>query len=338
MPSPRLLIIGILTLALLSSCSTGRFYSQAAKGQFEILARSRPLSVVKDDPTTPPHIRSQLILAERLLEFAENELSLHPGTAYSAYADLGRDHVVWNIFAAAELSLTPKEWRYPIVGKLNYRGYFSEEAALSAAQALEDEGYDTVVGEVDAYSTLGWFRDPLLNTFIEDNEILLAELIFHELTHRRLFRKGQTAFNEALATAVSYEGVRRWLQAEGKSDQLDNYALLLQRRAAFYAHVESTRQELRTLYASPGTRPEKLRRKTELLAALQDDFRALHRRWGSSGSNYWLAKPLNNAHLVASATYQQHLPLFENLLKTHQNNLPNFFRAAKKLPKIEDED
>ncbi len=328
----------VFLILLMISCSTGCFYTQAVKGQFEILSRSRPLSVAKNDPATPPKIRSQLILAERLLEFAENELSLDPGTAYSAYADLGRDHVVWNIFAAPKLSLTPKEWWYPIVGKLNYRGYFNEESARKAVQGLEDDGYDTVVGEVDAYSTLGWFRDPLLNTFIENKEILLAELIFHELTHRRLFRKGETAFNEALATAVSYEGVRRWLQAEGKSDQLDDYALLLKRRAEFYAHVEHTRGALRALYASPRTRAEKLRRKTELLAALQDDFRALHRRWGSRGGNYWLAKPLNNAHLVASATYQEHLPLFENLLRTHHQSLDDFFRAAKKLPKIEDED
>jgi len=329
-------LLSAVLIPLMGSCSTGHFFLQAAKGQFEILSRSRPLAVVKNDPATPPNIRSQLILAERLVEFAGNELSLHPGTAYSAYADLGREHVLWNIFAAPELSLTAKEWRYPIVGKLDYRGYFKETSARQVAQDLEDDGYDTVVGGVDAYSTLGWFRDPLLNTFIEDREILLAELIFHELTHRRLFRKGETAFNEALATAVSYEGVRRWLQAEGKSDQLADYALLLTRRAEFYAHVERTSGELRALYASSRTRAEKLRHKTELLAALQDDFRTLHRRWGSRGGDYWLAKPLNNAHLVASATYREHLPLFGNLLKIHHQNLDRFFRAAKKLPKIED--
>ena len=301
----------------------------------DILARSEPLETVKKRPDTSAELKSQLILSEKLLTFAKNELHLKPGSAYSAYADLKRDHVVWNIFAAPELSLEPKEWSYPIVGALEYRGYFKEEDAQAEADKLKAQGYDVIVGGVDAYSTLGWFRDPLLNTFIHENELALAELIFHELAHRQLFRKGETAFNEALATAVSYHGVRQWLRSQGKTAELKKYEQLLVRRTEFYDHIDRARSDLETLYASTKTKDQKRRQKRQILDALQTDFRELRRRWKTKGGEHWLDQPLNNAHLVASATYHEHLPVFEDLIQQHNGDIKAFFKAAKKLPSLE---
>ena len=319
----------------LSSCGTVHFYGQAAAGQWEIMRKSRPSARVMSDPETPPELRKQLAAVERIRTFAKEHLGLPGDESYGRYADLGRPHVVWVLYAAPEFSLEPKTWWYPTLGTLDYRGYFREEDSESLAAELRGEGYDVAVGGTDAYSTLGWLHDPVLNTFVHSADVDLAELIFHELTHRKLFRNGDTAFNESLANAVGEEGVRRWLRHEGRTADLKRFEARLIRRAQFYDRIDHTRGELTRLYAS-GLGPEEMRRrKAAIFADLQDRFRELRRRWGGRGLESWLTEDINNAHLISIATYHEHIPDFQRLLAECRGDLDLFFKRAEdfQLPK-----
>ncbi len=215
----RWLAVPAFLLAVLATtgCQSLGYYGQAIKGQYEIVARQESIEKLLADPHTPAPLKAKLQLVESLRAFAAKDLKLPVDGHYQKYADVRRRFVVWNVEAAPEFSLEPKSWWYPIVGSLEYRGYFSERGATNYAARLRKKGYDVYVGGVQAYSTLGWFKDPVLNTFIFEPEPDLAEILFHELAHQQVFASGDTDFNEAFATTVGQEGARRWLRAQGRS-------------------------------------------------------------------------------------------------------------------------
>lgn len=249
--NPLNAIAAAAMLAGLCSCSTLRFYSQAARGQMEMLRKAKPVTKVMADPKSKPLLKQKLTTVDDILDFAEKELHLPAKGQYRRYANLGRRHAVWVVFAAPEFSVEPKTWSYPLLGKLAYRGFFQEALANAEADKLRAQGYDVYVAGVDAYSTLGFFRDPLLNTFIGRSDADLAELIFHELTHQRLYLSGDTDFNEAFATAVGQEGARRWLRARGRLKELAQYEKEMRVERKFIKLVLETREELKGIYAPP---------------------------------------------------------------------------------------
>ncbi|MBK1884257.1 aminopeptidase [Luteolibacter pohnpeiensis] len=325
---PALVFSLIFTL---TGCQTIEFYRQAIGGQIEILTKSRPTEKVLADPAVAEKVKVKLREVEQIREFASTSLSLPGDESYGKYADLGREYVSWVLYAAPEFSLKPKTWWYPTLGELDYRGYFRAEDSNQLAEKLRAEGYDVCVGGVDAYSTLGWFHDPVLNTFVAYSDVDLAELIFHELTHRKLFRNGDTDFNESLANAVSEIGVQRWLAANHRDADLKKYRERLVKRQEFYAQIEIARGALEKLYAS-GIPPEQMReRKKAILADLQQAFRDLRKRWGGRGLEGWLKEDINNAHLVSLITYQEHVPAFKQLLEECGGDLDVFFKKAKDL-------
>lgn len=319
---------------VVAGCNTVTFYRQAIGGQMEIVRKSRPNGEVISDPGSAADLKKKLAQVEEMRAFAKAHLSLPGDESYGKYADLGRKHVTWVVYAAPEFSLEPKTWWYPTLGKLDYRGFFQEESTERLAAELRAEGYDVYTGGVDAYSTLGWLHDPVLNTFVGSDDVDLAELIFHELTHRKYFRNGATAFNESLANAVAEEGVKRWLAHHGRKADLRKFQARLVRRGQFYDQIDQTRAELTALYASGKPEAEMRRRKRELFASLQGSFRELRRKWGGRGLEGWLKMELGNAHLVSVATYHQHLPDFRRLLEECGGDLELFFRRVEdfKLP------
>lgn len=334
MTSVRLPLRCLALLALpwlLGSCQTLGFYGQAIGGQAEILRKSKPIPPMLADPATDPALRRQLQSVQEIRAFASDHLTLPGDESYGRYADLGREHVTWVLYAAPEFSLEPKTWWYPTLGRLDYRGFFREEDTEELAAKLRAEGLDVQTGGVDAYSTLGWFHDPVLNTFVHAADVDLAELIFHELTHRKLFRSGDTMFNESLANAVAEEGVRRWLKHEGRLADLKKYEARLVRRAEFYDRIDSTRAELERLYASGASPDEMRKKKAALFADLRDRFRELRRKWGGRGLEGWLTRDINNADLVSLATYQEQVPAFHRLLEECGGDLELFFKRAKHL-------
>lgn len=326
----RACLISVASLAF-SGCGTLHFYTQGAIGQAEILYKSRPNQRVLDSPETSSSLKSQIILAQSLCDFATRELALPGNSAYRKYTDLGRKHVVFVLHASPEFSLEPKTWYYPLVGDLDYRGYFSEENTIRYAEKLRAQGLDIYHGGTDAYSTLGFFHDPLLNTFIDYPEINLAEIIFHELTHRRVFVKGDTTFNESLANTVAEEGVRRWLTSQNRKADLQDYEERLIRRREFYAEIELARKHLTKLYASSLQEDQMRLRKRQIFAELKSRAKALQKRWGGKQLAEWLRQDLTNAHLIALTVYNQDIGKFKKLLTESNGDFEAFFKKVEAL-------
>jgi predicted aminopeptidase len=189
---------GVLALPalLLSACADLGYYAHTIQGQWEVLSKRQSIAGLLESPDTSQELRGKLDRVLLMREFAHRELMLPKNDSYKSYADLERPYVVWNVVAAPELSLEPRQWCFPVAGCVQYRGYFSEERARSFAEGLRRDGYDVYVGGVAAYSTLGWFDDPLLNTVLNRSDADLAAMIFHELAHQQLYLPGDSVFNE----------------------------------------------------------------------------------------------------------------------------------------------
>ncbi len=342
-----------MTLGMVALCFTGcravNFYRQAIVGQIDILARQTPVEKLLAEPNLDPALRRQLDLLEELRVFAKEQLHLKVDGHYRKYADLNRSYVVWNVEVAHEFSLEPKTWWYPVVGRLKYRGYFSREAARQYAHYLRGQSLDVYTGGVQAYSTLGWSKDPALNTFLFLPDTELAELIFHELGHQTLFAPGDTDFNEAFATTVGQRGVCRWLEARRDQPTLHAYELELRRNASVVRLVLNARNQLEGLYgdirdskgklkASTGPRPFRLAALRQEKRRVQDqlgaDYQRLVAQWpGYRNYQGFFADDLNNAKLNSIANYYDLVPGFERLLQMQTNNLSAFYLAAGRLAK-----
>ncbi len=220
--------------------------------------------------------------------------------------------------------------------ELSYRGFYSEEAAQRHSAELADQGYDVYVGGVAAYSTLGWFSDPVLSTFIQYPEPEVARVLFHELAHQLVYVKGDTMFNESFAAAVEEEGVRRWLEREGTPAQRAAYEASARRRADFVALMTKSRAELAAFYDRPAEPEEKRAGKRRLFSAMQDEYRSLKASWGGfAGYDRLFARGANNALLASVASYSELVPAFRALLAQKGGDLPGFYAAVRELAKLD---
>ena len=312
----RFAAIGAVALTL-GGCASPAYYLQAIDGQIELWRRARPLPQARNDPTLSDDLHRRLDKAAELRDFASRELGLPNNGTFRSYADLQRPYVVWNVFAAETLSAEAKQWCFPVAGCVAYRGYFSEAAAQSFAAELRREGYDVYVAGVPAYSTLGWFDDPILNTFITYPEAELGRLIFHELAHQVVYVRDDTEFNESFAVSVEEAGVARWLTAHGTAAQLAETERMQARKADFRELIRHHRQRLAEAYAALTAREEKLAAKAHILADLRTEYLALRNGpWqGYAGYDRWFAQKPNNAQLASVAIYTQRVPAFEALLQ-----------------------
>ncbi len=328
----RRLLFGTSLCLLLTSCSNIAYYAQAIEGQIRLTAAARPIADVVRDAATDPGLRQKLEQAIALRNFASRNLALPDNGSYRAYADLGRPYVVWNVFAAPALSVEPQQWCLVFIGCISYRGYYDKNDAERYADELKQTGADTYVGGVPAYSTLGYFDDPVLNTFIRlgDNEI--ARIIFHELAHQLVYAQGDSAFNESFATAVETEGIRRWLGQSGTPAQRRDFEMQQGRKAEFHRLIADTRNRLRTLYASAKAPSEKRLGKAEAFAEMRRAYADLKVRWaGYGGYDPWFSQPLNNAVLGSVTLYTQWVPAFQSLLEQEGGSLPRFYQRVELL-------
>jgi len=284
------LLIG-LTALFLSGCASLNYYWQAAQGHLEVLAASRPIPAVLEDPATAPVLRRRLLEVNELVGFARRELDLPSQGSYRKYADIGRDYVVWTVVAAPRLSLTAKRWCYPVVGCLSYRGFFALADASRFADGLRQRDYDVYVAPVRAYSTLGWFADPVLNTQLRGPPWDLAGIIFHELTHQKLYLAGDTDFNEAYAVAVQREGVQRWLSRYEDQSVRRRYRKASARRKAFTQLVANYRSRLEILYRSDADREAMLKTREDIFRAMRGAYSDLKSQWqGYPGYDRWFGQ------------------------------------------------
>jgi len=295
MGSPLLLVAALL----LSSCSGVKYYSQLLGGQISLWQQRQPIDQLLEDISLDPRLREQLQKVIALRQFASVQLGLPNSDSFQYYNDLNRSHVLWNVFAAEEFSVEPKLWCFPIAGCVAYRGYFSQRAAIDYAQQLRGQGYDTFVAGVSAYSTLGWFADPVLSSFVYRDDAALAALIFHELAHQQLYQPGDTVFNESFATAVATVGVTRWYQHHASkglpsSDTAGDKIGVSMRRnrdlqRAFVELLLVARADLAALYQRDLSAPLMRSQKQAILLQLRDvDFRDFKLRWpGAEQYQYW---------------------------------------------------
>jgi len=328
--------LAALVALAVSGCTSIEYYAQAVSGHFEVMWAAVPIEERLHEADTPAALKAKLARVLVMREFASRELGLPDNDSYRRYADLGRPYVLWNVFAAPEFSVAPIQSCFPFAGCVSYRGFYSEEAATKHADALAKQGDDVYVGGVTAYSTLGWFSDPVLSTFVNYPEPEVARIVFHELAHQEVYLKGDTVFNESFAVAVEEEGLRRWLEREGTPAQRAAYADSRRRQAEFAALVLSYRSRLADFYAKPGTSEEKREGKRRLFAEMSDEYTALKTSWGGfAGFDRLLARGLNNAFLVSIASYTELLPAFRALLAQNQGDLPRFYGAVKEISKLE---
>jgi predicted aminopeptidase len=324
----RALLI-LASAAALAGCETLAYLGQAAGGQLAIASRARPIADVLEDPAAAAALKARLRVAAAIREYARSALGLPEDGAYRSYAALGRAYALWNVVAAPEFSLAPVLSCFPVAGCVAYRGYFDREAALRHAAERRAQGYDVLVYGVPAYSTLGWFDDPLLSTFIDYPDAELARLLFHELAHHVAYVKDDSTFNESFAVAVEREGLRRWLRHEGRAGDAAKLAEAHARREQFAGLAEEIRERLRALYALRLAPEEMRRRKHATLAPL--------RPWLARMRGLEDAEP-SNAFLASYATYTEKLPAFERLLADAGGDLPRFYakvRALARLPRAE---
>lgn len=324
----RLLLVTILCL-LVSGCANFLYYAQAVEGQRRVMAAVRPISQVVIDPATDPELRQQLERVAAIREFASQELALPNNGSYRSYADLGRPYVVWNVFAAQEFSVDPQQWCMLFIGCVNYRGYYDENSADRLASELQLQGFDTYVGGVSAYSTLGFFNDPVLNTFLRFGEQEVARVIFHELAHQLVYAKDDSAFNESFATAVENEGMRRWLIQTAAPDRLRDSETQQEREAQFYQLVADSRDKLRAVYASSLAPDEKRRAKSGVIGEMKRAYADLKASWdGYGGYDQWFSHPINNAALGSVTLYTQWVPAFLALIEQEGGSLPRFYQRV----------
>jgi predicted aminopeptidase len=331
----------------IAGCSDIEFYWQGIAGQADLLARAKPIAEVVE--TTPDAaLRARLERVQAIRAFATRELGLPDNRSFTTYADLGRPYVVWNVFAAPELSLEPRQWCFPVAGCVAYRGYFAEGDARSEAARLAANGDDVHVSGVPAYSTLGYFDDPVLSTFVRFREAELARLVFHELAHQVVYVRDDTSFNESFATAVEEAGLERWLAAErarrggAAAAELEADAERGRRvRAAFRAMIAATRERLAALYAGSATDDEKRAGKAAAFAALRAEYeRQKAAADGVPAFDRWFAGGANNAGIAAAGLYADRIPRFKALLAAEGGDLPRFYERVKALaalPKAERE-
>ena len=329
------IVVLLLLLQLLSGCATLGYYAQSIHGQLDLIGKRQPIAQLIEAPETPGKLRQRLQLVLKMRDFASNQLGLPENASYRSYADLGRSAMVWSVVATPEFSMQPKQWCYLVVGCAAYRGYFSQQQAGEFAVNLSNEGLDVVVEPVPAYSTLGWFDDPVPNTVINWSEPHLAGLIFHELAHQRLYFQDDSQFNEAFAMAVEQIGVERWMAAQDNSEGFTHWHEQEAREEAFIQLLLQARKRLVVLFVRPLSVVEMRRAKAAEFEQLRAEYAALKQRWGGYGGyDRWFERKLNNARLASVATYRHLLPGLLTLYAQSDNDLTDFYRACEALAEL----
>jgi predicted aminopeptidase len=315
-------------------CRSLPYYDQAINGQMEILRKQEPISDLVDKPQTPASLRKKFEFIQKVRDYAAKELHLPVNDHYLSYVALGRPYVVWNVFAAPEFSLIPKTWCFPVVGCVTYRGYFAEQDARRFGDSLKQEGYDIFIGGAIAYSTLGWFDDPVLSTFISLSEPDIAALIFHELAHGLLYIQDDTAFNESFATAVEQEGLRRWQISANDPKGYQKWLRKHQCRQKFTNLVSKYRTRLEALYQADLPLNAKQKQKAGVFNQMKTEFRDLRSGDGGMAAyDGWFNNPLNNAQLISVSTYHDWVPAFSGMLAECGGNLEKFYQKCRQLAK-----
>jgi predicted aminopeptidase len=304
-------IISISLLLLLCGCADLGYYWHSANGHLAVMNQRVDIEELLADDSLKTDLRERLALVQEIRRFSIERLELPANGSYDSYVELDRPYVIQNLFAAPEFSTRLYEWCYPIIGCAGYRGYYDEDRMLAYADDLKSQGLEVHIGQVSAYSTLGWFDDPVLSSFINWPDYRLAGLLFHELTHQQIYIDDDIEDLDKLS---------RWLVYREQAIEL----------------IESTRETLAELYASDISDAEKRERKTQIFANARNRHDAITKTHQVSGGfTRWFADDLNNAKIGSVAAYNSEVPAFINMIRAHQLDFTAFFNYVAVLGALE---
>ncbi len=316
-------------------CLGGCYLTGVSAGHLALMADRRPIDAIVADADTEAGLRERLQYVREARSFASYGLALPDNGSFTTYVALDRPYVAWNVFAAPEFSTEPREWCFVVAGCVSYRGYFSERQAVEYARQLAARGWDVHVSPVAAYSTLGHFDDPVLSSVLGYGDVELAGLIFHELAHQVVYVSGDSAFNEAFATAVEIEGVKRWLDGLGRFEDLVDFLEGRRRLLAVAGLMRETRQRLASIYDAAGSTAALREAKAGEFARMQTAYQIMSQSWDRGPTFRGLVMgQFNNARLAAAATYHECLPGFQRLLGEFDGYLQGFYRAVRRLGRL----
>ncbi|MEA5005053.1 MAG: aminopeptidase [Rikenellaceae bacterium] len=339
----KIAVIFIVTLLVilttLSTCAGIGYITQAVNGHFRLMRSRIPIDKILNDPAQDSLLKQKLLLVRQIRNFAATELGLPDNDSYTLYTEIKTEELGWNIYCAPEFSTKPKEWRFPIAGSTVYRGYFSKKMAIRYARKMQSKGYDVYITPITAYSTLGFFNDPILNTHLRMDTIRLAGMIIHELAHQRYYNKKDSRYSESFAVAVERAGVLRWLQSINRPEQIAKAQKMWARQDSInnlYLAVRDTLSKLYTNAALPLTPQDSStlrRQKDSVFNRLSLRIKELNQTLGMSatqGTGTHVNIPenlrkLNNARLIPVSTYYSLVPTFLRQLDSLNGDFRKFF-------------
>lgn len=320
----------IFTLvAALSACDSLSYHWQAARGHLSLMHKRQSIKKLQQSPVVDPKLKHKFALVSEALQFAKQSLGLHVTNQYQTFVQLDTPYVTWTVIAAPEFSLVPYQWCYWVVGCASYRGYFHRKDAIAFANKLMGMGAEVAVAGVTGYSTLGWFADPVLSSFVDQSDYELLGLIFHELAHSTYYLPGDTTFNESYAMAIQNEGVKRWHRSHPQMKGYNTYLRMQREDQAFTELVLRYQGYLKHLYRSKRPKSEIRDQKQALLMRMRQEYhwrirpRLIYRDYDG-----WFDGELNNAKLAMVAAYNDLLPGFNALLSQYKHNMKGFYQAV----------
>ena len=325
------MILRLLLVLFLGACSSPAYYMQAVSGQKKLMQSRQDIQSLLRDPATSTELVRQLETAEEIKAFALSKLDLPINDSYTSYVKVEGEALVWNVVATEEFSLQAKKWCFPVAGCVPYRGFFEQHKAKKSADRLRDKGMDVIVSPAAAYSSLGWFSDPLLSTMLSGSDTRLAAYLFHELAHQRVYLKGDGLFNEGYANFVEETGVRAWLDFNQQDNELHTWVQLQQVSEDFSKLVGNTRSALAELYSGQETETAMRLKKAEIIRMLESDYERLStNEW--QGKRYyasWFKEPINNARLALYNTYEGSFCAFQGLWEKSGADWQKFHRLVE---------
>ena len=337
----RCLLALVLCVFFLTGCSTIGYYSQAVGGHLKLMSARQPIDELLSSDSTDPELREKLQTLVDARVYAVEQLHLPDNHSYSTYVETGKGAVTWNVVATEEFSVNAKTWCFPVAGCVSYRGYFDREDAQAYADKLAaEESVDITIGGASAYSTLGWFDDPVLDTMLRGGDTRYVGTLFHELAHQMLYVKDDSNFNEAYASFVEQLGIRRWLEEQGEAQRIENYDASLERAEGFVGLLAGTRKKLVDLYSMELAPADMRARKQLVFDGMRDEYETLKTTsWqGFSGYDNWFKRDLNNARLVAVSTYRRFVPAFYAMYEEVGEDLPAFYKLAEEVAELPTEE
>ncbi|MGK0270945.1 MAG: putative aminopeptidase [Cocleimonas sp.] len=316
----------ILLSQILSGCSNINYFVQGASGHLTLMSKREPISQLLKSDTLSKERREQITEVKSIRKFAYEKLKLPKNGSYTSFVELDRDAVTWNIVATKKYSIDPIQTCFPISGCVSYLVYFNKARAEREAEKHKKLGHDVHIIPSPAYSTLGVFDDPIVSTMFTGSISSTAEVVFHELGHQRLFRKNNSAFNEAFASAIGEEGTRLWLR-ENHPNSLKTYNDHVKKRWQFFNLLLQTSEELRAFYKIKQSGKKQEVGKKQIFNQLKQRYTNLKKEWnGDKRFDRWFTKhPLNNAKLAVIGVYYKLVPEFSKRLKTMNDDFEAFY-------------